>query len=39
MFGLTTVAFLMKMIPYVIGIRVIGGIVDISVHAVKTKIK
>lgn len=38
MFSSATIALLVKMVPYVIGMRVIGGVVDIGVHAAKVKI-
>jgi hypothetical protein len=36
--GIAVSALLMKMIPYVIVIKVVGGVVDISTHYVKKKI-
>ena len=31
-------AIFVKLIPYVIGMRVVGGMIDISVHAIKCRI-
>lgn len=36
--GVTTYAFLIKALPYVIGLKVVGGVFDIGIHAVKCKI-
>jgi hypothetical protein len=41
MTGLTATAMtamIMKMLPYMIAVKVAGGIVDITVHAIKQKI-
>jgi hypothetical protein len=38
MIGTATFALLLKYVPYIVGIRVIGGLVDIGVHAAKVKI-
>lgn len=36
--GSGAIALIMKMIPYMITMKVVGGIVDVSVHAIKCKI-
>jgi hypothetical protein len=36
--GAASVAILVKLLPYIITVKIAGGIVDIAVHAVKHKI-
>lgn len=38
MIGTATVAAFIKMIPWLIGLRVATGIIDVGVHTVKIKI-
>lgn len=35
--GAATYALFIKMVPYVIGIRLVSGAIDIGVHAVKCR--
>lgn len=37
--GEAAVAFFIKMLPYMIGMKMVSGVIDILVHSVKTKIK
>lgn len=36
--GASTTALIVKMFPYIIAIKVVGGLVDIGVHTIKCKI-
>ncbi|MBW3113471.1 hypothetical protein KYJ26_16580 [Bacillus sp. MCCB 382] len=36
--GAATTALMLKALPYIVGMKVVGGIIDIGIHAVKCRI-